>query len=329
MVVIEGSLQHAHQHSANDPPCHMTGVAGSNTRPLKSQSPQHLSPPPTIRFELSPPLSFPTMSHQRSKSTSSLAGSESPAAASSTNTAPLSISIPRQRSMSMSLGLATSPIALSGSSVLPNPSNPLLSPIVSSSPHSATPSAPGFGTTPPTSLSGFSNSIPTSIQRRFSASFTNPLNSHTPVGTASNATVGAQVEERGRRSSLFGTSPTATRHATSYSDHTSDHTTGMGIGGLFRKFSVNGRSGQHPLDSNEAGPPPAAPHTSHGHGAGTSAGMNLPSNATEHNSMQARTFPLVHPHLSTVDALKSSQKDKDSRSSSPMRSMILNGQMLD
>src|SRR5690349_13442911 len=100
----------------------------------------------------------------------------------------------------------------------------------------------------------------------------------------------------------------------------------MGMGGLFRKFS--GRSGQHPLDSNEAGPPPAAPHTSHGHGAGTS-GMNPPSNATEHNNMQARGFPFVHSHLSTVDALKSSQKDKDSRSSSPMRSMILNGQMLD
>ncbi|KAF9351434.1 hypothetical protein BGX34_000569 [Mortierella sp. NVP85] len=260
------------------------------------------------------------MSHQRSKSTSS---SESPTAVT-----PLSISIPRQRSMSTSLGLATSPIAMSGSSILSSSHNPLFSSAVSPTTQVTAPPVAGFGTTPPTTLSSLSGSVPTSIHRRFSASFTNPLNNHTPVVTGSSAAasvVGAQVDERGRRSSLFGTSPPVKRH-TINTDRPPDHTVntaggggggGGGIGGLFRKFSVGSRSGvtsQHPLDSNEAGPPAVHP-----------IGQTPLSNTDEHKNRQNH-FDARSP----LGTLKSpQQQDKNSRSNSPMRSMILNGQMLD
>ncbi|KAG0364924.1 hypothetical protein BC939DRAFT_490507 [Gamsiella multidivaricata] len=241
------------------------------------------------------------MSHQRSKSTSSL-GINSPP------TTPAAISIPRQRSMSTSLGMATSPIAFSGTSYVFN--NPMGSP--SSTVASASSSGPGSGTTPPTNLS---NNIPSQLNRRFSASFTNPLN----VVNAHHPT-----EERRRRSSLFGSSPPVSRsdhHSSDHSNSTSSTGISSGIGELFRKFSTSGRSGagaaaaaQHPMDTNESGPP--ARHF------GSGPLSNAPESNTGHPFEQ-------HPHLRSVEALEPSQQDKNSRPSTPMGNMILNGQMLD
>ncbi|KAG0284757.1 hypothetical protein BGZ97_008068 [Linnemannia gamsii] len=108
---------------------------------------------------------------------------------------------------------------------------------------------------------------------------------------------------------LFNTTPTTTNHL-----HDSTDTGGGGgggIGGLFRKFSVSGRSGgNHHLDRNEPGP--ASSH-------------DIP------NTYQGQGGPTAKAHIKAVDALKppANQKDQISRSSSPMRTMILNGQMLD
>ncbi|KAF9278291.1 hypothetical protein BGZ68_008661 [Mortierella alpina] len=266
------------------------------------------------------------MSHQRSKSTSSIsnvfglsvdtssskAGADQPAGP---GTAPLSISIPRQRSMSTSFGLATSPIAFGGSSVV-NSNNPFLNPIVSPS-TSAAPSNASFSTSPPTNFASLSSSIPSSFNRRFSSSFTNPLNNH----PAASNTVQSQAEERGRRSSLFATSPPLSRHPTSNGQVseqtvTANRTQG-GLGGLLRKFSVSGRSGpaQHALDGNEFGP-----------SSQQQPGIGPLSNVSESSHIRQPVEKLPN---ASVDALKPSQPDKNSRSSSPMRSMILNGQMLD
>ncbi|KAF9539955.1 hypothetical protein EC957_004843 [Mortierella hygrophila] len=137
------------------------------------------------------------------------------------------------------------------------------------------------------------------------------------------ATSSGSIDDRGRRQSLFGSSPPLGRHHTDIHEptFTTNTTTyahnstdtggggggGGGIGGLFRKFSVSGRSGNHPLDRNEPGP--ASSH-------------DMP------NTHQGPTVPMAHNKA--VDALKPpAQKDQISRSSSPMRNMILNGQMLD
>ncbi|KAF9945723.1 hypothetical protein BGZ65_010443 [Modicella reniformis] len=102
------------------------------------------------------------------------------------------------------------------------------------------------------------------------------------------------------------------------------------MGGLFRKFSASSRSGaaQHPFDSNEAGPPVQPV----GHGIRNNGPLsNAPesNNSIKSDSRQPKGQSNVHPHLKAVDALVPSPQDKNSRSSSPMRNMILNGQMLD
>ncbi|KAG9322183.1 hypothetical protein KVV02_007565 [Mortierella alpina] len=240
------------------------------------------------------------MSHQRSKSTSSIsnvfgigvdtapskAGADQPGP----GTVPLSISIPRQRSMSTSFGLATSPIAFGGSSAV-NPNNPFLNPIVSPS-SGAAPTNASFSTSPPTSFASLSSSIPTSFNRRFSSSFTNPLNNHP---AAPNTVQSQAISEQAA---------------------TANRTQG-GLGGLLRKFSVSGRSGpaQHSMDGNEFGP------SSH-----QQPGIGPLSNVSKGSHIHQ---PVEKPPHAAVDALKPSQPDKNSRSSSPMRSMILNGQMLD
>ncbi|KAF9088453.1 hypothetical protein BGX23_007358 [Mortierella sp. AD031] len=243
--------------------------------------------------------------------------------------------MPRQRSMSTSF-CATSPVAtFSGSSGINH--NPFFNPIISPSSVSST-SGPGGGgggaganATPASTLASLSSSIPSSLNRRFSANFTNPLT----INTATSPTSIASQDDRGRRQSLFGSSPplsrhlndiheptfsNATPHTSTAAAHPHDSTDtgggggggGGGIGGLFRKFSVSGRSSGagnvHPTttipDRNEPGPVSANTH---------------------------QGGPLLMAHVKAVDALKppASQKDQISRSSSPMRSMILNGQMLD
>ncbi|KAG0062260.1 hypothetical protein BGZ90_003178 [Linnemannia elongata] len=279
------------------------------------------------------------MSHQRSQSTSSILNEHSNNAFSpssytnnnTTKTAPLSISLPRQRSMSTSFGLPgcpppssssaapISPVATFSASSSINP-NPFLNPIIS--PSSAQSSggggSVGSNATPSSTLASLSSSIPSSLNRRFSANFTNPLT--TPAHMATSPT---SIDDRGRRPSLFGSSPPISRHhtdiheptfTTNTTTHPHDFTDtsgggggGGGIGGLFRKFSVSGRSGIHQNDRNEPGP------------------------ASSHDMPNTHQGPTVSmPHIKAVDALKPPpQKDQISRSSSPMRSMILNGQMLD
>ncbi|KAK3824436.1 MAG: hypothetical protein JOS17DRAFT_833470 [Linnemannia elongata] len=272
------------------------------------------------------------MSHQRSQSTSSILNEHNNPSSytnnNTTKTAPLSISLPRQRSMSTSFGFSgptpssssaapTSPVATFSASSSINP-NPFLNPIISPSSGSSSGGGGGSGSnaTPSSTLASLSSSIPSSLNRRFSANFTNPLTT-----TANMATSPTSIDDRGRRPSLFGSSPPLSRHHTDIHEptfttnttmHPHDSTDtggggGGGIGGLFRKFSVSGRSGMHQLDRNEPGP------------------------ASSHDILNTHQGPPApKAHIKAVDALKPPpQKDQISRSSSPMRSMILNGQMLD
>ncbi|KAF9934390.1 hypothetical protein FBU30_002214 [Linnemannia zychae] len=263
------------------------------------------------------------MSHQRSQSSSSSILNEHNInthsnTSNSSTTAPLSIAVPRRRSSfsfsaATSTGaMATSPVAAfsasSASGISPNPFfNPISPSSVTSSANVSTSNA-----TPSSTLASFS-SIPSSLNRRFSANFTNPL-------TTAAVSSPTSPDDRGRRQSYFGSSPPASRQfidrESSFNNnlaHTHDHVNtdgggggGSGIGALFRKFSVSGRSGnaQHSIDRNEPGP----------------VSQDIP-NIQSHGSS--------HPRA--VDALKTSpsQKEQTSRSSSPMRNMILNGQMLD
>ncbi|KAF9125354.1 hypothetical protein BGW39_007461 [Mortierella sp. 14UC] len=200
----------------------------------------------------------------------------------------------------------------------------------------------GFAPLSPTSSSppgsnnssiSVSQSVPV-LHRRFSSSF-NQLNQ---IVSPSTAPGGAQSTERGRRTSMFGgSSPPATvsiQTANSNNTDTNNSVSAMG-GGLFRKFSTSGRSsatttstpavnnsasGHHPFDRNDAGPTVVVtPQPSRNHHQHVSSMLATPGGTQEGNGQ----------HLTTaVDKLKPSY-DKTSRSSSPMRSMILNGQMLD
>ncbi|KAF8938047.1 hypothetical protein EDD21DRAFT_405960 [Dissophora ornata] len=282
------------------------------------------------------------MSHQRSKSTSDLRSSNPPhpPPVEHAETAPLSISIPRRGSMSTSFGLAASPITFGSAKFSAPTTNPFLNPIVSPSSNNGPHSASAFGTTPPTNLSGLSSSIPPSFNRRFSTGFTNPLNNHPLAGSANASTASTQTkffvlvvmsqqqaEDRAFRSTVFAaSSPPLSRYPTNKGDLQSPEfgggggggggagSGGGGIGGLLRKFS---RSGSHPLDSNEPGPAPVTAQYHYGFGNNDSRGAARPSDG--HNS-----------HLSAVEALKQPQpQEKISRPGTPMRNMILTGQMLD
>ncbi|KAG0305897.1 hypothetical protein BGZ98_003340 [Dissophora globulifera] len=194
------------------------------------------------------------------------------------------------------------------------------------------PATGSLATTPPTNLTGISTSIPSNLSRRFSTSFSNPLTNH-PLSSST-----AQMDDKGRRSSLFGSSPPLSRFPTNTNNTTnhinsqlssfdqpatpisaSNHGNTGGIGGLFRKFSTSGRGGvgvsgdsgggggMHSFDANEAGPLSNVSESNRGNG-----GTHAPA---------AR-----HPHMSTVESLKASQQE---RPNSPMGNMMLNGQMLD
>ncbi|KAG0301432.1 hypothetical protein BGZ97_002784 [Linnemannia gamsii] len=255
--------------------------------------------------------------------------------------APLAVSIPRQRSFSSSFSLATgglpvsagapSPRTFTGSSMISNPG---------SFPGSANPFALGaFAPLSPTSSSppGGSNSVSASVSqsvpvlhRRFSSSF-NQLNQIVSPT--------AQSTERGRRTSMFGggSPPTSVSIQTASFNSTHIDTNNNSVStmgsGLFRKFSTSrpmsttstaastpaggAAAAGHPFDRNDAGPTVVvSPQPSSNQQQYSSM---LPPPGTQDDGR----------HLVTaVDKLKPSY-DKPSRSSSPMRSMILNGQMLD
>ncbi|KAF9314440.1 hypothetical protein BG000_004682 [Podila horticola] len=229
------------------------------------------------------------MSHQRANSTSfvsnAFGGGPNPTPDMPPSD-PLSISSPRQRSFSSSFSLATSPRTFTGSSIISNPSNPLLG-YGPSSPTSAAPSSFGGST---------SQAMPV-LHRRFSSSF-NQLNQivSPPTGGAQN--------DRGRRTSLFGgsaSSPPISMPPVSTSQAENS-------GGLFRKFST-GRS-SHPVDRNETDPV-----------GGLAPQPNL--------AASGGNGPVGGAHLTAVEKLKPPHDNRHSRSNSPMRSLILGGQMLD
>ncbi|KAG0257735.1 hypothetical protein DFQ27_004962 [Actinomortierella ambigua] len=285
------------------------------------------------------------MSHQRANSTSSI-GDRFPAASAgidipqrqrnpSATTAPLSISIPRQRSISSSFTLATSPRSFTTNNVFgTNPfftqttvpattaaqTSPFAAAFAPLSPAQAPgPSIAAGGGLP----TGPSSNIPV-LHRRFSSSF-NQLNQM--VGSPPNATFQQKEEVRGRRTSMFaGSSPPASMMPPLNNPVSSSPPSSGEKLGLFRKFSttgrtagagiVNGKSNNinaptHPLDHNEPGP--AAPPGS----------MAPVANQVDHQPRPMRG-PLSKAHLEA-----DKPADRPSRSSSPMRSMILNGQMLD
>ncbi|KAG0099654.1 hypothetical protein BGZ93_006639 [Podila epicladia] len=205
------------------------------------------------------------MSHQRANSTSFVPNAFGGVGPNTTTdmppSDPLFISNPRQRSFSSSFSLATSPRTFTGSSIISNPSNPLLG-YGPASPTSAAPSS--FG-----GSSSATQTMPV-LHRRFSSSF-NQLNQ-----IVSPPTGGVQVETPG---------------------------------GLFRKFSTSRSS--HPLDRNETDPAGGlAPQPN----LATSGGGNGPAGGA---------------HLTAVEKLKPPHDNRHSRSNSPMRSLILGGQMLD
>ncbi|KAF8929028.1 hypothetical protein EDD21DRAFT_354612 [Dissophora ornata] len=296
------------------------------------------------------------MSHQRANSTSSISSNSAfdthhnsngnlnhkysggmatdSSSAATASAAPLSISIPRQRSFSTSLSLANSPRTFTGSSIIANPSNGLFSnsPGVSGS---TTPFASAFGgplspttaSAPNHSNGGANPSTAPVLHRRFSSSF-NQLNQ---IASPSNS-MGSQANERGRRASFFGgASPqilTSTSSVPSNVETNKTSPTSGGAGGLFRKFSTTGRSAGHPFDRNDTGPAGAGPQPN-------STQQLQHQQKSDQQFAQAHAPTPVHGvaasgngRLSAIDKLKPSQ-DKHSRSSSPMRSMILNGQMLD
>ncbi|KAF9346280.1 hypothetical protein BGX34_004068 [Mortierella sp. NVP85] len=168
------------------------------------------------------------------------------------------------------------------------------------------------------------------LHRRFSSSF-HQLNHM--AGTSPNSSgVGSQANpDRGRRASYFGgssppviTATTAAAAATGAAamdaNKVSSSPSSTGTG-LFRKFSTTGRSAGHPLDRNDTGPANL--------GGAQPNGQNKQTLQQLHAALAHASDNQQQQHLSAVDKLKKPSQDKHSRSSSPMRSMILNGQMLD
>ncbi|KAF9439228.1 hypothetical protein BGZ76_008595 [Entomortierella beljakovae] len=236
-----------------------------------------------------------------------------------TPSTPLSISIPRQRSFSSSFSLANSPRGFTGSSIIANPSNGFLNSTAFGGPL-ASPTTASFSSSNPPTSSGAS--LPSSqtmpvLHRRFSSSF-GQLNQI--VGT-SPTNASAQQTERGRRTSLFGGSSPPSISVAATTATQSPAESNPARPGLFRKFS-SGRAG--PLDRNDAGPTNVGPPQPN------SNASSIVTSEGQYQITAASTATLSgnNNHLSAVDKLKPSH-DKHSRSSSPMRSMILNGQMLD
>ncbi|KAF9305356.1 hypothetical protein BGZ74_010489 [Mortierella antarctica] len=217
-------------------------------------------------------------------------GPDIPHSSSNRSAAPLAISIPRRGSLSSSFALATSPRAFASAG------NPFLNPI---SPTSSSIPHPAFGANPPTNLS---TNIPTTsspppgpgiLGRRFSVGF----NPHSQIIPSS--------QDNPHGSSTAGATT---------------------AGGLFRKFSIGGGGGggggyadKNSTDDMHQPQPQQAPHSS--------IFATLKANRHRDSSSEQQH---KQDHLTTVQHLKApASQDKNSRSNSPMRSLILNGQMLD
>ncbi|KAG0328516.1 hypothetical protein BG000_000457 [Podila horticola] len=92
-------------------------------------------------------------------------------------------------------------------------------------------------------------------------------------------------------------------------------------GGLFRKFSIGGGGGGGGLvDKNSTEDMHQQQHPRSSIFAALQSHKHKDSSADQQQKQD---------HLTTVQHLKAPNQEKNSRSSSPMRSMILNGQMLD
>ncbi|KAF9916363.1 hypothetical protein BX616_003949 [Lobosporangium transversale] len=275
-----------------------------------------------------PPMS-PTSSFNNSTSAASVS-------------TPLSISIPRQRSFSTSISrAATSPRAFTGSSIIANPNYGFLSSSVGTATTPFSAAAFGAPLASPTSVSSpsgaSSTTIPSSqsvpvLHRRFSTSF-NQLNQFVGSPTTTNGGVNSQTSERGRRASSFfgsGSPPTSINDITNSSATNTGTSSGSGAGGLFRKFSTTGRSAGHPFDRNDAGPTNLGGLQSNKSGHHIHGEQSMFAHAPDHDVKTIAVDSYAGSiHKNADSHLKPSCQDKHSRSSSPMRSMILNGQMLD
>lgn len=136
----------------------------------------------------------------------------------------------------------------------------------------------------------------------------------------------SQTIERGRRTSMFGgSSPPLPSGASAQGADANKSTSGAS---LFRKFSTTGRSAGHPFDRNDSGPTGLGPQVSGNNAQGEAFKEQKKQHPFFANATTEAPTSSSGSHLSAVEKLKPSQ-DKLSRSSSPMRSMILNGQMLD
>ncbi|KAF9381603.1 hypothetical protein CPB97_007648 [Podila verticillata] len=147
-------------------------------------------------------------------------------------------------------------------------------------------------------------------------STTPPTNLSTSIPTSSSSSSPPNRGFLGRRFSM-GFNPHPQIVPSSQDNHGSTTAT---AGGLFRKFSIGGGGGGggDRNGTEDIHQPQPQPHSS--------------IFATLQSNKRRDAFEQQHKpdHKTTVQHLKSPEnQDKNSRSSSPMRSMILNGQMLD
>ncbi|KAF9430734.1 hypothetical protein BGZ94_004503 [Podila epigama] len=201
----------------------------------------------------------------------------------------LSFSVPRRTSLSSSFSFGTSS----------HGANPFLNPAISPSFTTTVTPPPSLATSFPTtssiSTASLSTSPPTSVLgRRLSVGF-HPL---------------AQMAQ----SSTAATSPPSVDNSSISS----------ATGGLLRKFGLGGSIASGDKNSTELDTP------SHAQAQQQHQQHSSIFSALQSNRQQQHPPPSSNLHPTTVQYLKSpANKDTDSRSSSPMRSMILNGQMLD
>ncbi|KFH65803.1 hypothetical protein MVEG_07906 [Podila verticillata NRRL 6337] len=159
----------------------------------------------------------------------------------------------------------------------------------------------------------FLNPISPSSHQTFNT--TPPTNLSTSHPTPSSSSSPPSHGILGRRFSV-GFNPHPQMVPSSQDNHGSTTAT---AGGLFRKFSIGGGGGGRDRNGTEdLHQPKPQPHSS--------------IFATLQSNQHKDSFEQQHKqdHKTTVQQLKAPEnQDKNSRSSSPMRSMILNGQMLD
>ncbi|KAF9923226.1 hypothetical protein FBU30_006692 [Linnemannia zychae] len=301
---VRGGMDFSEPHSSSSLP----PASSANTRPPPAANSK---PTSTLTSSLnnaknnmsSQPVataSSTTTTAASTRSASSHSRNSSFSAATAGGAVPLSVSIPRQRSFSSSFSLATSGIPISAGA--PSPRTFTGSSIISN-PNSA--SFPGPAN--PFAMGAFAPLSPTS--------------SSPPRGSSSydsSSSLSSSVPVLHRRFSSSFNQLNQIVSPTSGSQGESSTMVYVKIRLLLCMstsiaVSIPGGTPGHPLDRNDAGP--------------TVVVTPQPSSNQQQQCSTPGSQDAGH-HLTAVDKLKPSY-DKASRSASPMRSMILNGQMLD